>query len=155
MAMRYGDIEQALVDLLTAVDYSSTFNADNRVTTVRVINEGMAAEMTLAHMPLINVRLVESYAQLTNIPNGYYEKIQYDVDIHAFDFTSFRNATTLRDGILALARTAVQKARAFHVDLETSSISSKIQFGAAAPEAGGHVASVTFTVVAEGYVDSI
>lgn len=152
MALDYAGIHSALRDLLAAVDYSSLFTAANRITKVNVYEEAIEAEQTLAHMPFINVILVSSAPDLTSIPNGYYEQITFEVTIAAFDFTSFKEAARLRDGLLSKVVNAIMGARAFHSDLNTSTLGTQIDFGVASPQgAGGHVALATLKVVCEGY----
>ncbi len=155
MALDYTGIRADLVTLLRAADFSSCFSAANRITKVRILEEAMIAEMALNQMPFINVRLDTSDAELRSIPNGYYEYTQFELGIAAFDFTSFRDASILRDSVLRIARNTVQANPHFSVGIGTSRIEGKIKFGASATEAGGHVAEAIFNIIAETDVDAI
>lgn len=155
MALDYGAVSSDLTALLAAIDFSTIYAlpTSQKITKVRVLEEAMAVEMGLNQMPLVNVKLVSATSVITNIPAGYYDHIMLECTVFAFDFTSFRSATTLRDAILRLCMTTVRGARAFSSGLSTSTVGEKIQFGAMAPDnGGGHVAIATFIVDAEGYV---
>lgn len=146
MAIEYGNTQEALKNLLAAVDYTST---GKRVT---VYEDAIPAEMTLNNMPFINIVLDEADVDLVSMPRGYYESISYKVTVYAFHLSSYREATNLRDQVLALARLALMDAGQFHSSIETSKLGPKIQFGTATPESlGGHVALATLTVIALGY----
>lgn len=145
---------------MAALDYYGVQNAiavilRANVTAVKqVLIEAMEREMIFDNMPMINVRLSESSDELTTIPNGYYEHVAYEIDVVAYDLTSFREAATLRDSILRAAKNVIRSNRVFHVDIQTSSVVGKTSFGALSPEgAGGHVALATFTIVVEAYID--
>ncbi len=154
MALNYTGIRADLVTLLNAADFSSCFTAANRITKVRILEEAMIAEMALNQMPFINVRLDASDSELRSIPNGYYEYIQFEIGIAAFDFTSFRDASILRDSVLRIARDKLQANPHFSVGIGTSRLDGRIKFGAAAAESGGHVAEAIFNVVAEADIDA-
>ena len=153
MALDYGTISSDLAALLTATDFSSVFAGTNPpITKVRVMEEAQGVEMGLNQMPFVNVRLMTSEVELVNIPDGYYEHVMFEVDIYGFDFTSYRSATTLRDGILKICLDAVRAAHGFSASISTCRVGPQIRFAALSPDNGaGHVAMATFTVDAEGY----
>lgn len=144
-ALDYGAIQDALAEMLRA----------NVIGAKHVFVEGMDREVGALHnMPCVNVRLVESQDDLVNIPNGYYEKVNYNVDVISFNLTSFREAATLRDSLLRAAKDACRSNPKFVVGIETSSVQSQTTFGASAVEGQqGHVALATFTVLVEAYVE--
>jgi hypothetical protein len=119
--------------------------------------EGMERDIGALHnMPLLNVRLTESFEELTSIPDGAYEKVTFLVDVIVFDLTSFPEAARLRSEVLRAAKDACRANRTFSVGLDTSSVQQQTTFGAAGVESdtgrNSHMAMATFTVVCEGYV---
>lgn len=146
MAIEYGNTQEALKDFIAALNFTSTGKA------VRVYEDAIPAEMTLNNFPMINVVLDESEAELVAMPNGYYEAVVFKVTIYAFHLSSYRDATNLRDQVLAIVRSALMTAGPLHASVETTKLGPKIQFGTATPESlGGHVALATLTVIAFGY----
>jgi len=144
----YAGIQEALRALLEATTYS--------VDVLNVISEAMERDIDYSKMPLINVRLTSTAVELKSISDTYHNIIVMDVDIICFDLSLFKNAATLRDTILKEAIDAVRSNKDFHVDLETSFIGPEISFQAGAPEGNnGHVASATFSVMAECHVDAL
>jgi hypothetical protein len=144
-ALDYTAIQDGLVAMLQA----------NVAEAKNVYNEGMMRDVgNISKMPLINVRLIESSDELTSMPNGYYERVTLNVDVIAFDFTSFKEAATLRDTVLKAAKSACRQNNKFAPGIETSSVQSQTTFGASEIEGQqGHVAMATFTVIVEAYVE--
>jgi len=120
-----------------------------------IFTEGMDREVgNLSNMPCLNVRLIESNVELTSMPDSSYERVNYIVDVVAFDFTSFRNAARIRDGLLRTAMAACRANRAFSAGITTSSVQSQVTFGASEIQGQqGHVAMASFSVLVEAYVE--
>ncbi len=88
------------------------------------------------------------------MPNGYYAFLTYEIDAAVFDFTAFRKAASLRDTLMGEAQLAIQQNPRFNGDINTSTISPEITFGAGTTEeTGGHIAVGTFSVTVEVYVE--
>jgi hypothetical protein len=156
-AVDYTGITEALVTRIMGLDWSSVYALvpdGQPINKVSVFEDATGPEMALNNMPLVNVRLGGSQIKEISLPGSTYEYIHYEVDVYSFSFTSFRDATRLRDGIIKIVRSSLQNARSFHNDLETSKLPT-IKFGAFQPEGtGGHVALATLTLVAEAFVDA-
>lgn len=145
MAINYTAIGAALKALLVAGNITGVKN---------VYQEAMDRDLLLDNMSLINVRLAEASWQERSLPNGYYAFLGFEVDVAAYDFTSFVEAATLRDSILDAAMLRVQANSRFHNDVNASRLGN-IKFSQlAAQGAGGHVACATFAVIAEVYVEA-
>lgn len=119
--------------------------------------EGMERDIGALHnMPLINVRLTESFEELTSMPDGSYERVTFLVDVVAFDLTSYAEAARLRSEIVRSAKDVLRANRVFAPGLDTSSVQQQTTFGAAGVEGdlgrNAHLAMATFTVICEGYV---
>lgn len=120
----------------------------------KIFVEAANHDITLDNMPLFNIRMVQAEEEIVNIPNTYYEFINIEVDVVAYDLTNFKEASIIRNGLLKLAKEAVRSNRVFNSQLETSRTAPTTRFGALSPEgAGGHAAVATFTVRCEAYVE--
>jgi hypothetical protein len=116
--------------------------------------EGAEREVAnLAHMPLINIRLSDSFEELTSIPDGSYDKTSVMIDVITFDFTSYNEAARLRGDLLRAAKAVMRANKKFMSGIETSSPQGQTTYGAADDERGGHVSMATFTVVVEAYLE--
>lgn len=123
-----------------------------------VFIEAMERDLIFSNMPLINLRLSEADIEIINLPNSYRATIPLEVDVVAFDLSQFKKAASLRGTILRQVLDVFRSStnRIFYPDLDTSSVQSRITFGAGVIEGGkGHVASATFTVVAEADIEGI
>lgn len=148
MALDYYQMQEDLQGILLAGP-SGGYTVDP----IHVFIEAMDRETTFDHMPFVNIRLMEADIEMTTIPNGYYGKITFEIDIITFDFTEFKIASNLRDDLLREAQLAVQETAAFSAQIQTSQLGG-VAFGTGTPEgANGHVAMCTFTVVAEAYIE--
>jgi hypothetical protein len=144
-------VQQDLVDLIA----SSAAVLAHGVQTRHVFYEASEMEVGLiSNMPLINVRLISTDANMVSLPDSEYEMITFSVDVYTFNFTSFREAARLRSAILRTLRTLLANNRRFSANLESSGASTQTGFGQAKPEGSqGFVAYGTFTLVCEAYND--
>jgi len=144
-------VHQAMVDLIagSAAIIALGFKANH------IFYEGDELEVgNIAHMPLINVRLIMSEEDVTSIPNGTYEKITFSVDVFVFDFTSFRSAAKLRAAALSALKILLSENRQFQASLQTSSVALQTGFGQGTVDGQrGHIAVATVQIVCEAYND--
>ena len=153
MALNYHGISESLRDLMPLSANREAFSTTGFKT--RWL-EAMDRDLVLDNMSLVNVRLIQADREVRSIPEGYYVYLTFEVDVVAYDFTSFEKAATLRDALLGVAEDAVRANKRFHTDIETSSITPLIRFGVLSPQgAGGHIAVATFVVTAEANVEAL
>lgn len=145
----YYQIQEDLQSLLLvgpAVGYTTTPK--------EVFIEAMEREAFFENMPFINIRLTEGEQEIRSIPDGYYTHLIFEIDVIAFDFTHFRKAAICRDLLMGEAQSAIQQNSRFNSEIQTSTLTPSIKFGAGTPEgAGGHVATGTFTLDVEVSVE--
>lgn len=111
-------------------------------------------EVILDHLPLINTRLVVADVEERSIPNGYFATLRFQVDIYAYDLSSFREAAIIRDVMIKDVQTAVRSNRQFHGDVSDTRLIPTVSFGALLPEEGpGHVAKAIVEIGVEVYID--
>jgi hypothetical protein len=149
MALDYSGIQQALADLLTPATIPGL-----RKTFI----EAMERDMLLDNSPFVNVRLVEEDWEMVSLPNGYYSKMLFEVDVVAFHFTKYGDAATLRDQLVGVIKDVLRTTanRRFHASLSTSMLVGRTKFGALVPpHGGGHVALATFQVRCEADIDAL
>lgn len=141
----YSDLEAALSSLLVAGSTGAT----------HIFIEGMEREvLNLSHMPLINIRVVESAPEVVSLPNKYHERVQLAIDIVAFDFTSYSAASRIRSALVRAVRDLIVANRQFYSLLDTTTIGPSVSFGASGTrENNGHIAMATMTVLCEAYVN--
>jgi hypothetical protein len=117
--------------------------------------EAMERDFSLAHMPMINITLSEAQYELITLPNGYYAHIKIEVEVVAYDLSEYRKASKQRDDILKIVMETLRRTTNFNNDsVDSSIIGERVTFSAGTPEqAGGHIATATFSVLAKCYVD--
>lgn len=147
----YDIIQQALVDLIAADATVLSRGVQAR----HVFYEGSDIEVgNISHMPLINVRLVSSDANMVSLGDSEYEMITFSVDVYTIDFTSFREAARLRATILRDLRNLLKDNRQFASGLNSSGAATQTTFGQGTVEGQkGYVAVGSFTLVCEAYND--
>lgn len=142
----YNQIQSDLYDVLAAGTYTDTIQ--------KFWIEADEREMTLSHMPFINVRMTEAAVELRTLPSGYYIRLKFEIDCIAFDLSSYRTGAQIRDRMVKEAMEAIQADSKFNANLNTSLIGDELSFLSGSPEgAQGHIAGATFTVIAEVSVE--
>lgn len=138
----YNQIQSDLYDVLAAATFTDTIQ--------KFWIEADEREMTLSHMPFINLRMVEAEVELRSLPSGYYIIIKFEVDCIAFDLSSYRTGAQVRDRMVKEAMEAIQADSRFSAGINASVIGPELSFLSGNPEgAQGHIAGATFTVTAE------
>ena len=147
--IEYNQIQEDLQTLLSNGTFTDTIK--------EFFIEGMERDFMLGNMPFINIRLGSANLDLISIPNGYYGTINFKIDIAAMDFTAFSKAAIVRDRIMKEAQSLIQANRAFSANIQTSTVGPGVEFSAGIAELNdvekGHIASATFDVVVEAYVE--
>ena len=152
MAIKFINYFQIQEDLQTILVAGPS--AGYTVEPTKVFIEAMEREASFDNMPFINIRLVEGEREIRSIPDGYYAHILFEIDIITFNFAEFKDAAKLRDCIMGEAEKAIQENSQFSADIQTSTLTPQMRFGAGTPEgAGGHVATGTFTLDVEVSVE--
>ena len=145
----YNGIQQALKTILETGPLGGYTTPPDQV-----FAEAMERDAIFSNMPFLNVRLLNSDAEVINLSGGqtsdYYATISLEVDVIAFDLTHFSEAASLRDTLLREAQLAVIQNKNFHADIQTSTVAPNVAFNSAGDEdTGAHVAIATFSVSVE------
>ena len=138
----FNTVQSDLVTLLTT-----------EVTTAKLVKaECDERDYAFHSMPLIDVRLRESEPEI-RAGRDYYVFITFDVQVTAYDLSSYGEAATLRDTLMASAIDAVRNNASFSASIETSRVGA-VEFNNAKDEnTGAFMAAATFQVITETYVD--
>ena len=122
-----------------------------------IMIEGMERDMGLGNMPLVNIRLTNADISIRSLPNGYYGTVLYAIDIVTFDLSLYEKAAIIRDRILKEVQSRLQSNRQFSAGVETSRVGPRVEFSAGMVEENdiqrGHIASATFDLIVEVYIE--
>lgn len=153
MAIAYGEVQEGVRAILEGVDYSSIqWPTPVNHPRIKAICDPLPGEFTINNLPMWSVIAGESDYELVTINDGYWEAFTVECTIYAFHLRSYRDASSIRDQILALARNALRTAGNFHSSFEAFKVGPKIMFGSAPADGlGGHIAMATLTIVVLGY----
>jgi hypothetical protein len=141
----YADLEIALKTLISG----------NGVAVSNIFVEGMEREvLNLSHMPLINIRIIETNPEIISLDKKYIETITLAIDIVAFDFTSYAAASRIRSALIEAVRGVIAANKLFYSFLDSTTMGPSITFAASGENDGnGHIAMATMTVTCQVYVN--
>lgn len=120
----------------------------------RVTYEMDERDDTIMNMPLADVRFVRMDPEV-RAGNDYVVEASYIVTVEAFDFTSRREAATLRNGLVKTAMLGVKDNPRFDTDLESSFLGPAEFVDAKDDDTGAFVAMATFQVNVIVFVDAL
>ncbi len=108
----------------------------------------------ITNMPLCDVTFTLMDPEI-RAGSEYYVEGVYVVTVEAFDFTSRREAVTLRNSLVKLAMESVKANPRFDTDLDTSRLGRAEFVDAKDDETGAFVAIASFQVVTFSYVNPL
>lgn len=119
-----------------------------------VRHEGDERDETIHNMPYCDVRFFRMEPEV-RAGGEYYIQGTYVVTVMAFDFTSRREAVTLRNTLVKSAMEGIKAAPRFDTDLETSTLGTAEFADAQDDETKAFVALATFLVNVFVFVDPL